>query len=574
MTFAGRLVAGTALVVLAAILAHVVGVDYTLRRDLENDLRQALEREARLVAQALPADSLAWQQVAQEMARQIGHRITVMDATGRVRAESEEPPEAVSRIESHAGRPEVREALQGRVGSDRRVSATVGRRLLYVAVPGGPGVIRVAASLVDADLVIRRAQRAILGAAALALAIGVLLAWIAGRSVARPLTLITQAARSIAQGAPPRFPRSGIPDVDGLVRALRDMHEQLEQRFEELRQERAESAALVEAMVEGVIAADGRGRIVTANAAARRLLGYLPDEPLPALDQLFRAKAAREAVDRVLEGRALAGQELELDGHIVLLSGRPLPAGGALLVLHDVTELRRLETVRRDFVANVSHELKTPLTSISGYAETLVHDAADPETARKFLQVILANARRMQRLVDGLLDLSRIESGGWRPAPERLDTAAVAREILGLYGDRASSREVELQLDVGPGAEAVHADPDALRQVLSNLLDNALRYTPPGGRITVRAGRRDGGIALSVEDTGAGITSDHLPRIFERFYRADPGRSREEGGTGLGLAIVKHLVEAHHGQVQAESQVGRGTTITCWFPEPEAAAPG
>ncbi|HXG43524.1 MAG TPA: ATP-binding protein [Gemmatimonadales bacterium] len=574
MTFAARLVAGTALVVLAAILAHVIGVDYTLRRDLENDLRRALEREARLAARALPADSLAWQPVVQELARQTGHRITVMDRTGRVRAESDEPPEAVPRIESHAGRPEVREALEGRVGSDRRVSATVGRRLLYVAVPGGPGVVRVAASLDDADLVIRKAQRSILGAAAAALAIGVLLAWIAGRSVARPLTLIAQAARSIAQGAPPRFPRSGIPDVDGLVRALRDMHDQLEQRFEELRRERAESAALVEAMVEGVIAADGRGRIVTANAAARRLLGYQPDEPLPALDQLFRAKAARDAVDRVLAGQALAGQELELDGHIVLLSARPLPAGGALLVLHDVTELRRLETVRRDFVANVSHELKTPLTSISGYAETLVHDAADPETARKFLQVILANARRMQRLVDGLLDLSRIESGGWRPAPERLETAAVAREVLGLYGDRAASRDVALQLEVEPGAEAMHADPDALRQVLSNLLDNALRYTPSGGRITVRAGRWDGGVALSVQDTGSGITGDHLPRIFERFYRADPGRSREEGGTGLGLAIVKHLVEAHRGEVQAESQVGTGTTITCWFPDPEARPQG
>ncbi len=567
MSFAGRLVAGTVLVVLAAIVAHIVGVDYTLRRDLERDLRRALEREARLVAQALPRDSLAWQRVASEIARENGHRVTILDATGRVRAESEEPAEAVPRLASHADRPEVREALQGRVGSDRRVSATVGRPLLYVAVPGGPGAVRVAAALDEADLVIRKAQRSILLAAVTALAIGAVLAWIAGRSIARPLTQITQAARSIARGAPPRFPRSGIPDVDGLVQALRDMHQQLEQRFEELRRERTESAALVEAMVEGVIAADGRGQIVTANAAARRLLGYQPDQPLPALDQLFRAKPAREAVDRVLQGQALAGQELELDGHIVLLSGRPLPAGGALLVLHDVTELRRLETVRRDFVANVSHELKTPLTSISGYAETLAQDAADPETARKFLQVILANARRMQRLVDGLLDLSRIESGGWRPSPESLDTAAVAREVLGLYGDRAGQRGVALGLEIQPGAEAISADPDALRQVLANLLDNALRYTPAGGQITVSAARRDGGIALRVRDTGAGITSDHLPRIFERFYRADPARSREEGGTGLGLAIVKHLVEAHRGEVQAESEVGRGTTITCWFPD-------
>lgn len=571
MNFAGRLVAGTVLVVVAAILAHVIGVEYTLRRQLEDDIRHAVEREARLAARALPVDSLLWQRVVEDLARQIGHRVTVIDAAGRVRAESAEPIEAIGRLESHAERPEVRAALRGQVGSDRRRSATVGRTLLYVAVPGGPGVVRVAAPVDAADTIIRRAQRSILGAAAIALAVGIVLAWVAGRSVARPLTAITQAARSIAHGMPPRFPHSGIPDIDGLVQALRDMHRQLEQRFEDLRRERAESATLVEAMVEGVIAADGRGRIVTANHAARRLLGYGPEETLPALDQLFRGKQVREAVRRVQEGHPVAGEELGLDDHTVLLSGRPLSPGGALLVLHDVTELRRLEAVRRDFVANVSHELKTPLTSISGYAETLVHDSADSDTTRRFLGVILANARRMQRLVDDLLDLSRIESGGWQPEPEPLDTMAAGREVLGLFADRAVSRQVTLDLAVAPGAETLHADADALRQVLTNLLDNALRHTPPGGRIEVGAARGQGGVRLSVHDTGSGIGADHLPRIFERFYRADPARSRQEGGTGLGLSIVKHLVEAHGGEVSAESELGAGTTVTCWFPDPVPA---
>jgi signal transduction histidine kinase len=568
MTFVGRLIVGTILVVLAAIVAMVVGADYTLRRDLQDDLRRGLEREARLAVRALPADSQLWQESAEEIARQNGHRLTVIDTAGRVRAESSEPADTISHIENQSSAPEVKEALAGRVGSSLRTSALLGQPLLYVAVPGGPGAIRVAASLDPAYAIVRRAQRSILFAAIIALIVGMALAGIAGRSIARPLISITQAARSIAQGAAPRFPRSGIPDIDALVRALRDMHEQLEQRFEELRRERAESAALVEAMVEGVIAADGRGRTVTANAAARRLLGYAEGEALPALDQLFRVKSAREAVAAVLAGQAIAGRELELDGHVVLLSARPLSRGGALLVLHDVTEVRRLEAVRRDFVANVSHELKTPLTSIVGYAETLVHDSlADPETTRRFLDVILANAQRMQRLVEDLLDLSRIESGGWHPAQEQLETGAVAREVLGLFTGRASGHGVTLDLSVRPGAEQVHADPDALRQVLTNLLDNALRYTPSGGRITISAARRDGGLALSVKDTGSGITREHLPRIFERFYRADPARSREEGGTGLGLAIVKHLVEAHGGDVQAESEVGAGTTITCWFPD-------
>lgn len=566
MNFAGRLVLGTLVVILVVILTLVAGADLSLRRHLERDIQSSLEREARLITRALPSDSLAWQGLVERISRETELRITLIAPDGRVVAESEEPAEAVPRIENHRNRPEIAAALAGRVGTDRRHSATVNRSLLYVAIPGGPGVVRVAAPLLGVDEIVRRAQTSVLNAAAMALLIGIIFALVAARSVARPLTDISQAAGAIAQGTPPRFPRSGIPDIDAVVRSLRGMHEQLEQRFAELKRERAETAALVEAMAEGVIAGDGRGRTVTANGAARRLLGYGPDEPLPALDQLFRVKAAREVVDALLHGQPVVERELELDGQTVLLTGRPLAHGGALLVLHDLTELRRLETVRRDFVANVSHELKTPLTSISGYAETLVHDQVDADTTRRFLGVILANARRMQRLVDGLLDLSRIESGGWRPEPEVIETGAVARETWALFADRGVQRQVKFEPMVEPGGERVYADPDAFRQVLSNLVDNALRYTPAGGRITLRSRGEDGGVWVSVRDTGAGITSEHLGRIFERFYRADAARSRDEGGTGLGLAIVKHLVEAHGGRVSAESEVGSGTEIRCWFP--------
>jgi len=568
MNFGGRLILGTILITSAAIAAHVIGVDATLRQALEADVRIQLEREARLIAAALPADSLRWQPSVEDLAGRNGHRVTLIDRSGRVRAESAEPAETVGRLENHATRPEIRTALSGVTGWDRRTSATVGQPLLYVAIPAEFGAIRVAASLAQVEAIVAGTQRSIFGAALAALAIGIGLATLVGRSIARPLTRITEAAREIAQGAEPRFPHSGIPDIDGLVRALREMHQQLEQRFSELRRERAESAALVEAMVEGVVAADARGTIVMANQAARRLLGYAMDEPLPALSQLFRAKPARELVDAVFEGGAgILQRELELDGSSVLISGRALPHGGALLVLHDVSELRRLEMVRRDFVANVSHELKTPLTSISGYAETLVHDPADSDTTRRFLQVILANAQRMQRLVDGLLDLSRIESGGWRPVPEPLEAGPVTREVWSLLSAGAAARQVEFDTSIGTGAEHVVADPDAFRQVLSNLLDNALRHTPSGGRITVHTRREDGGVLLRVGDTGSGITREHLPRIFERFYRADPARSRDDGGTGLGLAIVKHLVEAHGGSATAWSEMGRGTEISCWFPD-------
>jgi signal transduction histidine kinase len=443
----------------------------------------------------------------------------------------------------------------------------VGQELLYVAVAGGPGVVRVAATLDQVDATVHRAQRSVLLAALVSLVIGGGAALVTGRSIAGPLTEITSAARSIAAGAPPRFPHSGIPDIDALVNALRDMNTQLTTRFDQLQRERTESATLLESMVEGVLASDARGRIVVANGAARRLLGYGPEQTLPDLAQLFRAKPAREMVDAVLQGVPASRREIELDERRVRMDAKALPGGGAMLVLDDVTDLRRLEAVRRDFVANVSHELKTPLTSITGYAETLLSDQPDPATSHRFLEVILANARRMQRLVDGLLDLARIESGGWRPVPELLDLAATAREVWDGLGNHDRLGRPTLVLAIPASAAPVRADPDALRQVLTNLLDNAIRYTSPSGRITVSARHADRGTWVSVEDTGAGIAGEHLARIFERFYRADPSRSRLEGGSGLGLAIVKHLVEAHGGRVAAESTLGVGTVIRCWFPD-------
>jgi signal transduction histidine kinase len=448
----------------------------------------------------------------------------------------------------------------------QRKSETVGRNLLYIAIPGGPGVVRVAAGLDQVDEVVERAQQAVAGAALAALLIGSIMALAAGRSIARPLIEISAAAQAISAGSPPRFPRSGIPDVDRLVQALRQMHQQLGDRFGALQREQAETKALVESMVEGVIAADERGRIVTANRAARRLLGYGQDEALPDLPELFRVKAAREVVDSVLHGAAVQDRELEMDAGVLLMNARPLPAGGAVLVMHDLTAMRRLEAMRRDFVANVSHELKTPLTSISGYAETLLEESADPEISRRFLSTILANARRMQRLVDNLLDLAKLEAGHWQPEPEPVDLASVARETWADLRERPTSRSIEFEVDVATDAAMVFADSDALGQVLTNLVDNALRYTPPGGRIVCRSRRENRGVAISVSDTGTGIVREHLPRIFERFYRSDPSRSRDEGGTGLGLAIVKHLVEAHGGRVSAQSERGVGTTITCWFP--------
>jgi two-component system phosphate regulon sensor histidine kinase PhoR len=567
VTFAKRLVLGTVLVLILTMAVLLWAAERSLRRDLEGDITKSLESEAQLITEALPPDSLAWDETVRRLARQNNHRITLVDRSGRVRADSDLPPGPVPAVENHATRPEIRAALRGGNGVASRRSVTVGRMLLYVAVPGGPGVVRVAADLSQVDAIVRRAQGAVAGAAVLALAVGAIFAFFAGRSIAQPLTAIAGAARAIAAGSPPRFPRSGVPDIDALVQALRQMHRQLADRFDELRREQAESAALVESMIEGVIAADGRGHIVTANPAARRILGYGALDTLPDLPELFRVKAAREVVDAVLVGRPVQDRQLEMDGRAFMVNARPLPAGGAVLVIHDLTEMRRLEAVRRDFVANVSHELKTPLTSISGYAETLLAEQPDVETTRRFLATILSNARRMQRLVDDLLDLSRIEAGRWQPSRTLVDVAGVAGESWNALARHGGAQQIQFGLEIDEEAGTVCADLDALRQIFTNLFDNSLRYTPAGGRILCSARRQGEGTAISVRDTGVGISREHLPRIFERFWRADSSRSREEGGTGLGLSIVKHLVEAHGGRVWAQSDLGRGTTVTFWFPD-------
>ncbi|NUQ12322.1 MAG: hypothetical protein HUU26_08355, partial [Gemmatimonadaceae bacterium] len=273
----------------------------------------------------------------------------------------------------------------------------------------------------------------------------------------------------------------------------------------------------------------------------------------------------RQAIAAAVAGEAIDGLEVTVNDRVLALTARPLASGGAVLAFFDLTPVRKLETVRSDFVANVSHELKTPLTVVGGFAETLADEALDPETRRQFASAILANTRRMQRIVDDLLDLSRIESGGWTPNPVAVHLQGVAEEALGSARPRAETKGISLRVDVEPPGLAVHADPTALRQVLANLVDNAVRHTS-SGEVVVQGRPERGGVSVTVRDTGAGIRPEHLERIFERFYRVDTARSREEGGTGLGLAIVKHLVEAHGGRARASSEVDQGTAIEVWFP--------
>ncbi len=572
MRFATRLFVSTSLLVAATVLGLTLAVDRILRRDLTDETAAALEREARLVAAQIPADSLTWPETAITLGRLIGHRVTLIDPGGLVRGDTDFPSDALPQLENHAARPEVRAALGTGIGRSARYSVSTNENRLYVAIRGsspGLAVVRVSATLAAVDAHVGAVQRAVMLAGAVAILLAGLLAWVGSRHYARPLVGLTAAAQDIAEERPPNFPDSRVPEIAQHTRVLRTMHGQLVARFTELRRQREESAALVEAMTEGVVATDARGVIHTCNAAARLLLRLDTAAAPPPLVELFHDKAARELVLQLLAGHDVEQRELRLAERAVVVTGRPLPDGGSLLVLRDISRLRRLETVRRDFVANVSHELKTPLTSIAGYAETLVAEAEPESQSARFATTILAHARRMQRLVEDLLDLSRIESGGWQSHPAALEVAAAAREAWAPFAERAGSAGVEFSVVIVDGAERLLADPDGLRQVLTNLFDNALRHMPRGGSLHVTAepvAGNEAGVALAVADTGTGIAAEHLPRVFERFYRVDPSRSREQGGTGLGLAIVKHLVEAHGGRVTAESKLGRGTTIHLLFP--------
>ncbi len=576
MRLVTRLFASISLLVAAAVAGSIMAADVVLRRHLEDETAIDLERDAQLVAALAPVDSNRWPDFARLAGGRLGRRVTLIDPSGRVRGDTEFDRAALARLENHAGRPEVQAALAVGTGRDTRLSASTNARQLYVAVRGGPpglSVVRISASLESVDAPIYAVQRAVAGAGLAMLLAAALVAWLVARALARPLVAIAGAARDIAAGRPAAFPEVRVPELARLADALRQMHQELERRFAALQRDQEESRTLLEALSDGVVAADARGTIVSCNTAARRLLGYDASEPLPPLAQLFHDSPHRALVRDLLAGQVVEQRELELAGRTVLVSGRPLEGGGGgtLLVLSDVSDVRRLEAVRRDFVANVSHELKTPLTAIAGYAETLAHEAPAGSQMASFGQTIMQNARRMQRLVDDLLDLSRIESGGWRPQPRVVEIEAAARDAWSAFAERAAAARVRFETAVARDGHALPVDPDSLRQIFTNLFDNALRHTPPEGRLRVAADLGKDGIVLSVTDTGSGIAAEHLPRIFERFYRVDPGRAREEGGTGLGLAIVKHLVEAHGGRAEAESALGRGTTIRLHFPTPAPA---
>lgn len=564
MNLTQRLMAGALLVCGVFGLLTVVALDARLRSRLQQTTATDLLRVARLVGgqwrAGLDADSLA-----DAAGDALSHRVTLVAPDGRVVGDSEFDEPALSRLENHGSRPEVAAALADGSGTALRISPSAGDEEIYAAVRTPVGVARVSLPTREQERMVDLLQRDVLLVTLGATLLGLLLAVLVSRSMTRPVLELRDDAQAIAAGDLERRPSLNVGgEIGELATAFHQLAEQLSTRLRALEADDALLRALMDSLNEGAVALDARQQVVHLNARARRLLAARTEVPF-SVDLLPRDRALRQAIAAAVAGEAIDGLEVTVNDRVLALTARPLASGGAVLAFFDLTPVRKLETVRSDFVANVSHELKTPLTVVGGFAETLADEALDPETRRQFASAILANTRRMQRIVDDLLDLSRIESGGWTPNPVAVHLQGVAEEALGSARPRAEAKGISLRVDVEPPGLAVHADPTALRQVLANLVDNAVRHTS-SGEVVVQGRPERGGVSVTVRDTGAGIRPEHLERIFERFYRVDTARSREEGGTGLGLAIVKHLVEAHGGRARASSEVDQGTAIEVWFP--------
>ena len=523
-----------------------------------------------------------------------GARITVIDSAGNALADSSRDGRT---IQNHLAQPEVQQALALGSGRSVRPSAELGSLFIYHAVRylppnGSPLVIRMSLPLSEVDASATELQRKVLSASLLILLVGGLISLAYFRTLTSRIERLRHLAHRIADGDFRPLPADGRRDeLSDLALALNETAARMDRSFRSLSGERNRSGAILRSMVEGVAVIDARERLVFFNLAFSESLNLDPVE----VEGRSLIEVVRNSDLLGLIRRALRGEEgLRTDMVVGIVQQRtfsisaapvkaletpPASGGepatslamkagaegptGAVVVLHDVTDLRRLERVRQDFVANVSHEFKTPLTAIQGFAETLLAGALeDPQHNRRFLEIIRDHAARLAALTNDLLKLARIEAGKLEVDLGPVDLLEVIERCAETTLLKASRRQIALETDVPPGLPAVRGDASLLREVLQNLLDNAVQYTPAGGRIKVSAAAGPREVVVTVEDTGVGIPLVDQERIFERFYRVDAARSREAGGTGLGLSIAKHIVEVHGGHLRVDSEVGRGSRFS------------
>jgi len=577
-------------VVLAAVLLATWDSVRVRRQFHLEQTASVLETQARLIQRLVPATfdpqkAKAATEACRELSSLTGSRITLIRPSGRVLADSYEDPAA---MDNHADRAEVAAAFGGEVGQAIRHSYTLHNDRLYVAVPfyeNGElaGVIRTSRSLASVSAALRDGLlRSLLGGGIVAL-FAVAMFVLVTRRVTRPLGEMERKVKRFARGDfEARLAIPGSAELAELAGAMNKMAVELEERIQAMQRQHTELNAVVSSMSEGIIAVDSAQRVVRLNHAAARLFRTTPEAARgKTMLEVARNPVLHRCVTKVLDEGKPVQDELVLAGPreaVLQVSGTPLrtEAGdrlGALLVVKDVTQLRALEKMRSDFVANVSHEIRTPVTSIKGYAETLLNDfvPAD-ETAARFLAIVARQADRLCALVDDILALSSLEKTErtGEPGMDEVDVQSVIDSAVHVCAMSAEAKQAKLTVKCEKGLRVL-GDRALLEQALVNLVDNAVKYSNTGGTVAIEAVSADAAAKISVRDEGIGIPPEHLPRIFERFYRVDRARSREAGGTGLGLAIVKHIAALHRGRVSVESEPGKGSSFFLHIPkEPEA----
>jgi len=556
----------------AAILDVMIGGAWeaSLRAEIERNLTQ----KTLLFAHRVEIDRThSLTEIAAQEGQAAGARATVIDSSGKVLADSEGNPAI---MENHARRVEFAAALSGKTGENERRSATLGIPFLYVAAPISGGAVRLAYPLSDVQGVQAQVQRRLLWGSLVAFIVALLIAATASVWTSRRLERIADVAARIERGdLRARVEDSTFDEIGRVAAAIDRSAEQVELSFAAVRSSQRQLETLLNSMQDAVIAVSSDGLVRWANQPMDRLVPQRTRLNAPVVetirdpDFLATVKAATGSKE-VKTARATS----IVPGRAFDVTAAPLPDGGVVAVLRDLTETERVEKTRRDFIANVSHELRTPLTSIQGYSETLLDTIPENSgSTREFLEIIRKNTARMARLTEDLLTLARVESGETRFETEPVPPAELLHDAEESFREIARGQGVDLEiLDSHNGSGSaetlplVLADREAIHQVFSNLIDNAMKYGRSGARIELGARTAQRGIEFYVRDFGGGISSEHLPRLFERFYRVDKARSRESGGTGLGLAIAKHIMRAHGGSIRAESELNHGSTFVFTLP--------
>jgi two-component system, OmpR family, phosphate regulon sensor histidine kinase PhoR len=551
------------------VVVTAVTLDISIRRAWESSLRDEIQRsliaKTRLFANRVEIDRQhSLQDIASQEGQAAGARATIIDPTGKVLADSEADPAS---MENHRTRKEFAAALGGNIGVDERRSHTIGIPFLYVAAPVSGGAVRMAYPLSDVEAASQRVHRTLLLGSLLAFVIVMLLAAIAAQYTARRLQRIVHFAERIAAGdLTARISATSVDEIGQVASALDKTARKVEESFMAVQTSQRQLETLLNSMQDAVIAVGADGRVQWANHGMDRLLPRHTRVNAPIVetvrDPQFLA-AVRSATENQKYASTRAGSIVP--GRSFDVTAAPLPGGGAVAVLRDLTETERVEKTRRDFIANVSHELRTPLTSIQGYTETLLDSTTDNGHVREFLEIVRKNATRMSRLTEDLLTLARVESGETRFDAQPTAPSDLLDDAVQSFRELARGQGIELTVEEVV-ATRVNADREAVHQVFSNLIENATKYAASGGRIALGARASDRGVEFYVRDFGPGIPSEHLPRLFERFYRVDKARSRESGGTGLGLAIAKHIVLAHSGSIRAESELNHGSVFLFTLP--------